>query len=233
MGQAYRTSCAGSGVPGDIFEFGHSIVPGTEHDLFPGNRNGGGSYNFRRRCHRCASHRRYWLRQDCTIKASQTYRVHRRDMVKKKFAANEAEAERLMQNNGVTRTFIAEMFRPMIGKPCPGWCGDLEVGTGGNRSWRRHVFTSYDDLWFDWRDPDVILSAENCGPLCATCQKQKGPNGWTRFMGRQHAIRHNLLHGEAFRPAPTLFDLPENQDIPVLGPIPTPPPPPGQQLGFF
>jgi hypothetical protein len=192
-------SCAGSGVPGDIFEFGHSVVPGTEVGIFGPNPRFGNTY-FRNRCYRCASTRYYWLRGNCKQKGSVAFRKHRKEMVKKGFAASEAEAEQIMRSSGVTPEFIAEMFRAAFGKPCPGLCGWPE----------RHIITAYEDLQFDWRDPRYPLSKENCGPLCATCNQQKNNKPWPEFMHRQHAIRMNLEHATPHPPPPrqeSLFDM--------------------------
>lgn len=200
MGKTVQPSCKGSGVPGDRFEWGHSVVPGTEVGIFGPNRQGRKTYFYRRRCYRCASTRYYHRRGDCTQKASEAFRKHRKQMVRKGFGATEAEAQRIMLNSGVTPEFMAEMFRAAFGKPCPGLCGWPE----------RHVITAYEDLQFDWRDPRYPLSRENCGPLCATCNQQKNDKPWPEFMHRQHAIRMNLDKAEPFPPPPkqeALFDI--------------------------
>lgn len=224
MGNVGPVSCRGSGVPGDIFEWGHSVIPGTEAGIFPQWRSKN-RYSCLR-CYRCESTLYYSRRADCKQKAATAFREHRKQMVRKDFARDEAEADRMMRGSGVTPEFIAEMFVPMLGQPCPGMCGWPE----------RHIITTYEDLQFDWRDPRYPLSRENCGPLCATCNQQKHDKPWPEFMHRQHSILMNLEHATPFLPPPKqeiLFDLPEHRHIRVVGPVPMLPPPPGQQLGFF
>jgi len=200
LAAARQPSCVGSGVPGDVFEWGHSVVPGTEVGVFGPHSRRGDRYLRKRRCYRCESTRYYWLRGNCTKKAGGAFRKHKKEMVKKGFAANAVEADQLMRSSGVSPEFIAEMFRGAYGKPCPGLCGWPE----------RHTIASYEDLQFDWRDPRYPLSRENCGPLCATCNQQKNVLPWPEFMHRQHAIRMNLERGEPFPPPPkqeSLFDV--------------------------
>jgi hypothetical protein len=189
------TKCIGSGVPGDVLEWGHEIIPGTEPHVFA--RVGNQSSYYAKRCRRCASTRYDWSKKvDYRAKASSTHREHAGTMAKFGFAENQAQASSLMVLAGVTREFIQSMFATAIGGLCPGLCGFPD----------RHPITINGDLHFDWRDPRFPLTPENCGPLCSTCNKQKGQMPWPEFMAQQRALRANLEQAVPLDPPLRLFD---------------------------
>ena len=155
---------------------------------------------FHTRCKYCTSTRYNAQRSNMVQKATATHREHADKMVRKGFAPTRAVAIQLMNGSGVTKDFIAAMFREYIGKECPGMCG-----------WpNRHRMTEYPDLQFDWRDPRYPLTPENCGPLCGSCNPQKNDSPWPEFMACQRAIRMSLDQAVAFGPRPVqeaLFPL--------------------------
>ena len=192
------TRCTGSSVPGDYFEHGHEIVPGTEDLMFPLVGGFAGKYQ-QARCHRCTSHRNaHRSYMDLRPKARHAHASHAKDMVDKGFAVDIATARKLMDGAGVTVEFITDMFTMALGQECPGWCGHIDT----DGSYHRHVITEPRDLHFDWQDPRYPLTPENCGPLCHNCNQQKGAMTFPAFMARQRAIVLNMSQRPA--PAPPL-----------------------------
>lgn len=193
-----RTHCVGSGVPGHVFEHGHAIIPGTEKLLFPPNTNGSGNTYSRLRCTYCQSSRYYWLRENFLQKAGASLRSHLPKIVKRGFAADKAQARALLEQNHVTKVLVADVLKPAFNQPCPGLCCVVRL-VDGKIVIEDHVITELADLQLDWRDPQYPMTPENIGPLCATCNQQKGPMGWFEFMARQRAIRATL---ESIAPDP-------------------------------
>lgn len=177
--------CVGSGVPGDHWEHGHEILPGTERQMFPTNPDGTGNTYFRKRCKRCTSGHGYKRRAQ--RKAHQTRRTHAKRMVAKSMAPDIKTAAAMMDDSGLTVTHLEQMFLNAIDKPCPGRCFRNDVDDV-------HVITEWSDLTLDWRDPDQPLTPENAGPLCMGCNQQKNTLTWSAFMANQHAIRRNFKH---------------------------------------
>jgi hypothetical protein len=185
--------CIGSSVPGDYWEYGHPVLAGTETQMFPENVDGTGSTYFRHRCFRCRSTLYYFQREDCAAKAQKTWAEHAKKYVKRGFAEDEEHARLLLTRNGVTPEWIAsDVFVPAFGNPCPGLCCHAYLNERGVLVIEQHIITIYPDLHFDWRDPRYPLTPENAGPLCGTCNPQKGEDPWPKFMARQRAILSNL-----------------------------------------
>jgi hypothetical protein len=198
--------CIGSGVPGDVWEHGHSIVAGTEADMFRTHDRHGTS-NYRSRCRRCESSRYHMGREDCRGKAAATFRKHAGDYVDAGFAADIEEAKAAMINNGVSPSFIAALLSDAIGKQCPGMCCDATFGPDGRIVVVRWEIT-FDNLEFDWRDPRYPITPENVGALDKSCNRQKGRTPWPVFISRQRAILTNLRHATLEPPPPAQLELP-------------------------
>jgi len=191
-----HTHCVGSGVPGDVFEHGHDVLPGTEKLLFPTNPDGTGNRYSRWRCFYCQSTRYYRLRENCEQKAAASLRSHLPKIVKRGFAADVAQARVCLERNGVTKGLVADLFRRAIKQPCPGLCCNVLL-VDGRVVLDDHVITEWSDLQLDWRNPDFPMTPENIGELCATCNQQKAEMPWPAFIARQRAIRQNLLAATA------------------------------------
>lgn len=205
---AGATQCVGSGVPGDIWEFPHLVLPGTERDMFQTNPNGSGNRYFRSRCVRCQSTRYYRDRETCLLKAKTTFVDHAKKYCKYGFAQTVEQAKQLMITAGVTPEYIAgEVFVPAFGKLCPGLCCHAYRNDAGLVVIERHVISEYADLQLDWRDPAYPITPENIGPLCGTCNQQKGPMPWAKFSARQRAILANLEHVPEPKQPPEQFTL--------------------------
>ena len=119
-----RRKCIGSGVPGDWFEHGHWVLPGTEQQMFPvkWRDRGSGSTYFQKHYYVCDSTRRYWLRStDATAKAVKAHRSHARKIVKG-LAPDVETAVSTMNAAGLTVTWLAETALAAIGKQCAGCC---------------------------------------------------------------------------------------------------------------
>ena len=201
--------CIGSGVPGDWWEHGHILLPGTDQQMFPTSRRGRGRSSYfylsKHRCYYCDSTRRYWLRStDATAKAAKSHRTHAHKMVKLGLAPDVDAAVRMMNNSGVTVAWMAATALARIGKQCPGRCFHGKI-VDGHPAITGHVISEWGDLQFDWKDPRYPLSPENSGWLCPTCNRQKQRMPWAEFMARQHAIRENYLHGKLMPIQATLF----------------------------
>jgi hypothetical protein len=123
------------------------------------------------------------------------------------FAKDVEQAAMLMDASGVTRSFIAELLRDALGQECPGLCCNATFDENGRIVIVRFPITRLDDLEFDWRDPRSMLTPENCGPLCGSCNPQKGETPWPEFIAAQRAVLMNL---ERVMPNPA---PPEQLDI--------------------
>lgn len=192
------TACIGSGVPGDVLEWGHEIIPGTEQYVFRAPKSSWAqSRRTRPRCRRCESTRYDWSKKtDYRSKASSTHKDHARKMARYGFADTAEQASTLMNLAGVTVEFIQVLFAEAIGELCPGLCGFPE----------RHRIVLNGDLHFDRRDPRFEITPENCGPLCSTCNKQKHRDPWPVFTLRQRFIRENLEQAVPCEPPLRLFN---------------------------
>jgi hypothetical protein len=199
--------CIGSGVPGDWFEFGHYILPGTENLIRASYLRKSGLAQMRSRCRLCDSVRRYWKRdKDATAKAAQAHRRHADRMVAKGQAPDRATAIAMMNGGGVTIAWLAQQFLDAIGKPCPGLCFNPEVVDGSPVA-HPHIITRSADLQLDWRDPQYPICIENAGVLEGTCNQQKAGRPWADFMNTQRAIRRNFLEAPRFGPPPVQDSL--------------------------
>lgn len=201
--------CSGSGVPEDVFEWGHEVIPGTEEYIFLMRTDGKSDNTYSQtRCRRCASTRYHFKENsDFRNKGLATIRKHAVRTVEKGFAPDVERARAQLFLAGVTPEFAASVMLDAVGKACPGFCCDvikddrLLLG----RRVEPYIIRDRHDVEFDWRDPRYQLTPENSGPLCPVCNRQKGDIPWPVFMLQQRGIRTNLEQARAFDPPLRLF----------------------------